>query len=233
MNQVLRIQEISIAIAISKQNPTIVTEDFLKSSNIVPNDWQVARPPVLTQMGARINFQNGISLVAQPDRLIIAEKVNHKSPDNLSIENVARQYVKVLSQLNYQQIRTILRGHLPFGKENVNAGKNYIFQKLLSPEIQKEENQPLQAGIQLIYRLNEAQFSLEINEAGLIVEKSIEPVVVFSGSFVRNLKAKEGDKLSTIETIIGNLSQDRDTYLNLIETQFLTLIDRPIISIGA
>jgi hypothetical protein len=226
MSQDLSIQELAIVIAVAKQNPTILTPDFLKSSNIIPSDWEIARPPLLSQFGAQIIFKNGVSIVAQANQIAFAERVINKSLDDLNAANIAHKYTQILSQLEYQGVKTSLRGHFAMGKENTTAAKDYLFQQLLSPQLQQQGYKPVQAGIQLTYRLNDTQLNLEINEAGLIVEKSIEPVIVFSGNFNRNIRKKEANKLAIVGSFIDNWRTDWDSYTNLVNNQFLSLIDR-------
>ncbi|MBX9255406.1 hypothetical protein H1Q63_15930, partial [Desmonostoc muscorum CCALA 125] len=56
MNQSLNIQEMAIAIAAKQHNPTILTPDFLKYSGIVPNNWELAKPPIITDAAAQVVF---------------------------------------------------------------------------------------------------------------------------------------------------------------------------------
>jgi hypothetical protein len=233
MTPTLSIQELSITIAVAQQNPSIVTLDFLKSSSIIPSDWEIARPPILRQQGAQIGFKNGVSILAQMNQIAFVQRVLNQSLADVSVATVAQKYTQVLSQLNYQGVRTGLRGHLALGKENTAAARDYLFKQLLSPQILQQGHQPLQAGVQLTYRLNDAQLTLDINEAGLIVEKSIEPVIVFSGNFIRRIKAKEDNKLARLGEMIGTWQQDWDSYIHLVNDQFLSLLDRDSLSISA
>jgi hypothetical protein len=227
MNQEFNIQEIAIVVAVAKQNPTLVTPDFLTGSNIIPSDWEIARQPVLSQFGSQIMFKNGMSIVAQGDRLAFTERVANKSLDDLSLATVAHKYTQVMSQLDYRGVQTSLRGHLPLGRENTSAAKDFLFQQLLSPQLQQQGYKPVRAGIQLTYRINDTQLNLDINEAGLIVEKSIEPVIVFSGNFNRTIKNKESDKLAILNGFIDCWRSDWDNYTNLVNNQFISLIERP------
>jgi hypothetical protein len=226
MNQELNIQEIAIVVAVTKHNPTLVTPDFLTGSNIVPSEWEIARQPLLSQFGAQVIFKNGISIVAQNDRIAFTERVANKSLDDLSLAAVAHKYTQVLSQLDYRGVQTGLRGHFPLGKENTSAAKDFLFQQLLSPQLQQQGYKPVRAGIQLTYRINDTQLTLDINEAGLIVKKSIEPVIVFGGNFNRTIKNKEGDKLETLNGFIDCWRSDWDSYTSLVNNQFISLIDQ-------
>jgi hypothetical protein len=226
MNQNLNVQEVAIVVAVAKHNPTLVTPDFLTGSNIVPSEWEIARQPLLSQFGAQVIFKNGMSIVAQNDRIAFTERVANKSLDDLSLATVAHKYTQVLSQLDYRGVQTGLRGHFPLGKENISVAKDFLFQQLLSPQLQQQGYKPVRAGIQLTYRINDTQLTLDINEAGLIVEKSIEPVIVFSGNFNRTIKNKESDKLGILNGFIACWRSDWDSYTSLVNNQFISLIDR-------
>jgi hypothetical protein len=67
------IQELSIAITAKSLNPAMLTVDFLKYSGIVPPDWELNGQPVLNPNYAQVNFQNGISIVAQPRTILCGD----------------------------------------------------------------------------------------------------------------------------------------------------------------
>ncbi|NJM24081.1 MAG: hypothetical protein HC907_38700 [Richelia sp. SM1_7_0] len=71
MNKTVEIQEIAIAITAKDLNPNVVNLDFLKYSNIISSDWQLARPPVQTKNLTQLVFENGIAIVTQPNRIIL------------------------------------------------------------------------------------------------------------------------------------------------------------------
>ncbi|MGH2414087.1 MAG: hypothetical protein ACRDEA_10425, partial [Microcystaceae cyanobacterium] len=57
------IQEIAINISAKNLNPTMLSEDFLKFSGIIPSDWELGKQPVLSPTLAQVSFQNGVSIV--------------------------------------------------------------------------------------------------------------------------------------------------------------------------
>ncbi len=132
MNQNLEIQELVIAIAVKQQNPTVLTADFLKYSGIVPNDWELARPPILTNAGAQVVYQSGIGIVAEVNRVVFSELIANKEAKEVSIPVIARKYIETLTQVNYQGISINFRGYVLFSQEN-NTPRNYIFGNLLKP----------------------------------------------------------------------------------------------------
>ncbi|WLT39347.1 hypothetical protein NON20_07295 [Synechocystis sp. B12] len=60
------ILEISISIAVKELDPTLVNEQFLKFSGIVPNEWELNQQPVVSKAGSQLVFKNGLSIVPNP-----------------------------------------------------------------------------------------------------------------------------------------------------------------------
>ena len=84
-------QELAIVISVQTQNPTLLNEDFLKQTGIVPSDWKLAREPVYTDRVAQIVFENGFSIAAQPDRVMFLEAVGDKDLATISAGEVAQK----------------------------------------------------------------------------------------------------------------------------------------------
>ena len=109
MSKSIQIQELAIAITAKNLNPNIVNLDFLKYSNIISSDWEVARPPVYTKNLTQLVFQNGIVIVAQPNRIVFAEAIDTDTKDiqELQISQLAAKYVEKLPNVEYQAIGII------------------------------------------------------------------------------------------------------------------------------
>jgi hypothetical protein len=59
--------------AVQNYNPITLTPDSLKYSGIIPTDWELARPPVLSPSMAKIVFQSGVTIAAQTNRIVFSE----------------------------------------------------------------------------------------------------------------------------------------------------------------
>ena len=64
MTQNLDVQELSLVIAVERQDPSLLTPDFLRYSGIIPQDWEVSRQPVRAQQAARTD-RHSIHCAAQ------------------------------------------------------------------------------------------------------------------------------------------------------------------------
>jgi hypothetical protein len=108
-------------------------------------------------------------------------------------------------------------------EQGQSSARDYIFNTLLASGGWRELA-PMVATMKLVYRLPDAQLTLEINEAMLkSSEQKVVPVVVFDGSFARGV-AKEmaqRDRAIALSKMIDNWQQDLAAYQDIINTQFL------------
>ena len=72
------IEEIALTIAAKDLTPTMMSQDFLKMSGIVPQDWELSQQPVLNPNYAQLSFKNGININAQPNSVTFTESLAQK-----------------------------------------------------------------------------------------------------------------------------------------------------------
>lgn len=222
MTQTLTIQDLSIVLAIKNHNPVIVTTDFLKGSGIIPTDWELARPPVLSSRATQIVFKNGIKIEAQVGAISFSENLSN-NPANMQIPSIARWYAATLPHLEYEGIGINPRRFVTFGNEENGANK-FITETILNKgEWQNLGNAPMLAGINLVYTLERCQLRLAINEARLQTSdgKAI-PSVLFAGNFDYRLTANlPEERIQKVSLILENYHQDIAAYQHLINQKFL------------
>jgi hypothetical protein len=184
MNQNLEVQELSLVIAVERQDPSLLTPDFLRYSGIIPQDWELSRQPVRTQQAAQVSYQNGISILAYADRTVFVETLSDKIPEGIELPSIAQRYSKVLRNLEFRAVGINFRGHVLFpGTEN--SAHHYLCNGLLNPGgWQNVGTAPMRAGLNLIYTLERNTLNLSVQEAKLqLPEKESVPVVIFGANF--------------------------------------------------
>lgn len=226
MNQTLDIQDFSIVLAIKNQNPTIVTPDFLKGSGVIPGDWELARPPVLSTQTTQIIFKNGIKIDAQLGSISFSQGLDSPQRQELKdieIPDMARRYTASLPNLEYRGVGINPRRFVTFG-DGVNQAHKYITETILSRgSWQDFGTSPMQVGVNLVYRLEGCQLRLGINEAQLQTpEREAIPAVVFTGNFHYDLTGESGgERLGNLQQILNNWQKDFLIYRELIDSKFL------------
>ena len=221
----ISVQELVIVIAAKNNNPTILTVDFLRYSGIIPSDWELARQPVLTNSAAQVIFTNGISIVAETNRIIFIEQVTDKNPNEIAIPLVARKYVEILPNAEYQAIGLNPRGYASF-ETSEDAARNYLSKTLLAPGAWQEiGTAPVRATINYIYNLERGQFNLSVSEAAMRqTDETTTPIVLFSGNFSYEIASNsKAEQLKNLYQALNNWQADLETYTDIVNNKFLAV----------
>ncbi len=186
------IEEISIIIAAKDLTPTMMSQDFLKFSGIIPKEWELAQQPVLNPNFAQLNFTNGININAQPKSITISESLGNKKLEELNVATVASKYIEKLPHAEYMGLSCSPKILIPFPTAPETVRK-YITGTLLGSGAWKNIGQaPVQAGINLMYVLDRCQLTMAISEARL-QQPQKQPItaILFSGNFNYNINPED------------------------------------------
>jgi hypothetical protein len=221
----INLQELALVIAVKEIDPTLITPEFLKYSQIVPADWEVAGQPIRNFQGSQVTFQNGVSVMAQPQRISFAELAADKAVDAIISAQLAMKLVDVLPSLNYVGVGINLRGYIDFGSDTRQA-RDFMFQNLLAPGAWKQlGNAPVQAGINLGYTFDDRRLNLTINEATLQTpDGTTNAIALFNGNFDYDVATTIAPAAHTqrIKQIVSNWQRDFDLYQEVVAQFMLT-----------
>jgi hypothetical protein len=215
-------QEIAIVIAVPVEDPTMLNEKFLKQAGIIPIDWQLEREPVYSDRVAQIMFTNGLSIVAQPDRLMFLEIVGDKSIETLHAGEVAQKYVATLKMADYRSVGINFRSYTT--QNSPDAATAYINHELLATgNWQQYNHRQVRASINLNYDLGDRQLNLSIDAATIQFPTPLtHPAIVFSGTFSYDSTASSGERVAKISAIIGNWQQELNEFNSFITDKLLS-----------
>lgn len=229
MNQPLIVQELVIIVAAKDFKPSILSPDFLKYSGIIPGEWEFAKQPILKNNVAQFSFKNGVSIIAEPNRVIFAEGIANKTTETVAVPELISKYTQALPNLDFQAVGINPRGFVAFAE--VDGASKFINQKVLSPGIWQQEGEArMRASLNLVYQLQPAPLSLNIAEAVLRQEDKNVPIVMFNGGFsYQVIGNSEQEKLDFINRVVGNWFTDITTFSSLINNKFLSGVTGNII----
>ncbi|MBE9078256.1 hypothetical protein IQ241_13295 [Romeria aff. gracilis LEGE 07310] len=224
MHQSVALQELAIVVAANNHSPAVVNLEFLKYTGIVPMDWELARNPIYTPQLVQHTFQNGITITAQPNRVIFTEVIEGKDLAQVEIARLARKYVQSLPNLEYEAVGLNPTGHVTFGGQP-EAVKKYLNETLLAPGPWQNVGQsPARSTINFSYTLERNVLNLTISEAGMRNEdETVTPVILFVGNFIHRPEGSSPQEL--VESLCNNLDQwqtDLETYQDIINQNFLS-----------
>lgn len=218
------IEEISIIIAAQDLTPTMMSQDFLKFSGIIPKEWELAQQPVLNPNYAQLNFKSGINVIAQPRTITISESLGNKQLSELNLAAIASRYLAKLPHAEYMGLSCSPKILIPFPTAPQTV-RNYITGTLLGSGAWKKIGRvPVQAGINLMYILDRCQLTMNISEAQLQqAQKQPIAAMLFSGNFNYNLNPqdKNRDRLSQINQFLGNWQTDFQEFRDIVNQKFL------------
>lgn len=217
------IQELSLTIAAKDLDPTLLSEQFLKFSGIVPNEWELARPPILNPGGSQVMFKNGVGVVAQPRTITFMETLGNKDIKEVLVGQVAHQYVSKLPNAEYQGITISPKYLVPF-PSNPDGGRQYITKTLIAPgPWQDVGNAPIQAGVNFLYQLDRCQLNLNINQATLqLPDQQSIAAILFAGNFNYPIEVSTPqERLQLILQSINDWQSDFTLFKSIINDRFL------------
>ncbi|MBE9215243.1 hypothetical protein IQ247_21695 [Plectonema cf. radiosum LEGE 06105] len=223
VQKTLEIQEIGIVITAKKLNVSILSVEFLKTSGIIAQEWELQSKPVKTPSAVQLSFKNGVNLVAQPGRIIFSETIAKKAIKDIQISEVAGKYIEKLPHADYQEV--VVNPKSLIGLEN--SFSDYITQTLIAPgpwqNIGKEK---IQASINFLFQLESAPLSLSITQAQIKQDEKSLPALLFSGSF--HYRVNNDSPTEIISQMVQHINQwqtNLTTFNEIVNQKFLGQAD--------
>lgn len=216
--QKLELVEFALALAAPNYDPSLLNPSFLNFSNIIPSEWEIARQPIVSQRGSEILYNNGISLLAEPNRLSLVEALSSKVEKSLGISEIAQRYILALPNLDATAIGLNFRGFVKFAGSTL-AARDYLFKHFLVPGAWQQVGEaPVRAGFNFSYTIESKRLNLSLNEAMLETPEGEKvAMILFNGNFDYKLS---GESLSTrrsqLQEIVNNWQADRETYISVV-----------------
>ena len=229
MNQSVFVpQEMEIVLATTPQAPTIVTPEFLKLSGVLPENWELSRAPIYTQQVVQLAYQTGVTITAQPNRIIFTQPIHSTEPEALHIAEIAQRFAKSLPNLQIEAIGINPSGHVVF--ETPDAVGSYVRGKFLGTgDWQTIEGVAVKPQLQLSYPLSSCVFHLSIQEARLRNEdETLTPILIFSGNFSYTVAGTTSDeRFEQIRPALSNWQVDLERFQKIVTEQFLATSSAP------
>lgn len=216
-------EELVIVIAERTHNPTLLNPDFLRASGIVPIDWELAEPPVVTPRQALVIFQNGIQLAATPERLAFSEIIVGKAVSQVQVPRIAANYVRALPNLEYLAVGIDFRGYVMM-EDQPDAAHKYVTETLLTPgDWQNIGKTPVRAAVNFVYTLERGALNLTINEAAQrLPDAPAMTAVLFSGNFEYGLTGNfRTEQLQSLHSYLNSWQADWETYQDIVNKKFI------------
>jgi hypothetical protein len=216
----LEVTQLSIVIATESNNPSILNPDFLKYNGIVSDDWQSADRTVTTGVISQVTYENGVSIVSEPNKINFVERIGDGDYGSLQVPAIAQKYIETLPHVKYTAI-----GNNPIGHSSctsLDEARDFS-KKLVAPGPWFDIGSGLQeSSIQLVYSLDDGHFILSVEPADNPREEEEGAVIVFAANFHREITGSNSEeRLTSALRIIGDWKDDIAFYEKAVNDSFL------------
>lgn len=177
----IKLVQFSLVVVANDHNPTLLNPDFLDRQGIVMSEWgwSIAGDSITTPPFARVSYNSGVAITVETNKFQVADQVS-TTPSDSKIEEIAKNYVKVLP-------------HIPYSSVGVNfqvAAKFQSPEKYVKDHFLKDGNwdtaeHPIQTvGMKLVYPCDGGRLVMNLDHARLKGSEE-EEVVLVAANFHR------------------------------------------------
>lgn len=221
-----RFLQFSIVIIAADHNPTILNPDFLRMRGIVPEDWcwELASPPIVTPPFATVQYESGVSISVESNKLQIAD-TKTSEPTESNIVEIANQYVKVVPHVRYTAVGINYRSAIEV--EHVDT---YLKSQFLKKGPWDSDDNPMNSvGLNFVYPVESGRLVLSI-DSGTVSDTSSgeeqkKSVIIANANFHRDLDLSIMPTSSQVSDCLNKNSTDWQRY-NEILTGMLPIEQR-------
>ena len=195
------IVEISVVLVATSNNPSILNADFLRYNNIVDRNRKVHDPQVSTPAYSQVTLEGGLTVKADPERVIFEQKADKLAIDDIVCLQTANRYVRNVPHVPYRAIGinpkafVLAKGSSADMVSNTLIGNGaWMSFKDITPKVQ----------LKAIYGYNDRTITFDVAE----VEKKEEdgrnsPGVLYQGNFHRDItETKQEERIRKLSTIV-------------------------------
>ena len=202
--------EFSVVLAAKANNPTILNQDFLKYNEIVPKEWELGSPPIITAPFSQIIFKDRVSIISQLDKIIFTQISSEV--DNITIAdviNIACKYIKVLPHVNYTGVG--INPQVLIRTESIKDADHFIRSRFLSA-IYSDKEEKLNIGFSLTLDKN---VLCKMTISSLQVRK--EYGVIIGSNFHHQIIDDVSKKIVQLNNILEHYSDDLDHFNRILK----------------
>ncbi len=204
----------SVVLVSSLNNPSIMNPDFLRHNNIVDADRQLQGDPISTPVYAQVSFEGGLTVKAEPNRVIFEQTRNPLTKKTVTCPAMAKRYLETVPHVLYTAVGINPKGYRrspPEIPEKVTTAfrdkGSWMSFKDVCPDIQ----------LRTTYMYEKRTIVLEVAEAKKQVEHgSTIPGILFQANIHRDISAtNQQGRIEKMEKILQSWEEDLSDFLAL------------------
>lgn len=96
--------ELSVVLVATSNNPSIINPDFLTANGIVDKHRELQENPVTTPVFAQVVYKGGLTVRADPERVMFVQSASEASLSNVIGPGTAEAYARAVPHVPYRAV---------------------------------------------------------------------------------------------------------------------------------
>lgn len=208
--------EFSVVLLATSNNPSILNPDFLRYNDIVDASWQVQEPRISTPAFSQVIFKDGLTVTADPDRIIFAQTGDRLAAADIVCPEMAKRYAEKIPHVPSRAVGINPKGYRRSEGEAadrvadalIDTGEWMAFQDVI-PEIQ----------LKAVYRYAKRTIFLDIVEASKRETDGRQiPGMLFQANIHRDItETSPRERIVSLLSIIDSWKEDLSDFHALVK----------------
>lgn len=206
----------AVVILAQDHNPTILHPHFLRSEEIVPQDWEPADRPVCTPPFSMVRYTNGVVFTIESNKFQVAKSPATTDLQQSKLPTYAVAYIQKLPHVRYTAVGINLGAILSVS----DPARNLIQQFLREGEWNSKELPLREMSLRLVYSVDDGSLNLSCNQGSVVDSASGSHTtgIVLNANYHFNLPG--GKPVQEAVEVLNQFSARCDHFLNVIERIF-------------
>jgi hypothetical protein len=222
MNHTLRIEDLAIVVDTTNHHPQLLNVDFLKNGGIVPDDLELACPPVYKPEASQVTYQKGLILVAENKRIIFLQVIRNDMSRNINLAILTDNYVHKLPNIYYLKVGFNVNGHILF--DSYKEAMKYLTETLIHEgKWQEFGRMPVYPSISYTLALEQCMLNLTVSLTKFKDNKEREiSGVAFAATFDYQIEGNSPqERLESLSKSMTFFHTDLETYKSIVGDQII------------
>ena len=96
--------ELSVVLVATSNDPSIINPDFLVDNHIIDDNRQLQESPVTTPVFAQVVYEGGLTVRADPERVMFVQSASGTSLDSIICPKMAEGYARAVPHVPYRAV---------------------------------------------------------------------------------------------------------------------------------
>ena len=205
----------SIVVLAQAHNPSILNPDFLKINGIVAPSYTPTHV-VCTMPVAQVSYKEGVSIVAEFEKLQFTDTLLGRMPIESPIPEIATKYIDTLRHVKYTAVGINFTGHVSF--KDRESSRLFLTSRFVKDGPWLTAGEETDIGLKFMSTFEKAKRTLSLESTEMIRTKEEKsPVILINSNY--HFETEE-DQLSSAKYFIAGWQTTFKDFKGFFDTIF-------------